>query len=70
MSGCISPEGCLRVQARTRSAAGVLGAVQTLSASGQDAYYPQVAVNQSGNAATVWNRYDGANERIQATTGP
>jgi hypothetical protein len=51
-----------RVQARARSAAGTLGAVQTLSASGQNADAPQVAVDQSGNAVFAWQRFDGTTQ--------
>jgi hypothetical protein len=62
--------GCARVQARARSAAGVLSAVQTLSAPGQNAGGSQVGVDQAGNAVADWARFDGAYERIQAATGP
>jgi hypothetical protein len=55
-----------RIQARSRSAAGTLSAVQTLSAPGQNAELPQVAVDASGNAVFVWQRFDDTNERIQA----
>jgi uncharacterized protein YheU (UPF0270 family) len=51
--------GCSRIQARARSAAGVLSTVQTLSAAGQDAFSPQVAVDQDGDAAFAWRRRDG-----------
>jgi hypothetical protein len=37
-----------------------------ISAAGQDAFEPQVAVDSSGNSLMVWTRYDGANTRIQA----
>ena len=57
-----------RVQARTRSAAGVLSAVQTLSASGQDASNPRVGVDAGGNAVFAWTRFGGANFRVQART--
>jgi hypothetical protein len=50
---------CYRIQAAARSAAGTLSAVQTLSDPGQDALFPEVAVDQSGNAAFTWSRYDG-----------
>jgi hypothetical protein len=55
-----------RVQARARSSAGALSAVQTLSPSGGDAYNVQVALDSSGNAIVVWNRFDGTKNRIQA----
>jgi hypothetical protein len=56
----------LRVQARARSAAGALSAVQTLSAAGSSAFNPQVAVDANGNAVFAWQRFDGANRRVQA----
>jgi hypothetical protein len=55
-----------RIQARRRAAAGSLSAVQTLSAAGQDADNPQVAVDQLGNAVMAWDRFDGAYYRAQA----
>jgi len=58
----------LRVQTRARSAAGTLSGTQTISAAGQSAEYPQLAVDGSGNAVFVWERWDGAAERIQART--
>jgi hypothetical protein len=61
---------CLRVKARSRSAAGVLSAIQALAQPGQHAYGPHVAVNPGGNAAAVWQRFDGANDRVQGATGP
>src|SRR4051812_37643179 len=48
------------VQARTRSAAGVLGFAPTLSALGQDAFQPKAAVDPPGNATIVWSRFDGS----------
>jgi hypothetical protein len=71
--------GCLRVQARTRSAAGTLGSVETLSAAGQNApdpafpgvlAGPKVALDETGHAVAVWSRFGGANWRIQAAAGP
>ncbi|MDQ3990774.1 MAG: hypothetical protein M3245_00485 [Actinomycetota bacterium] len=55
-----------RVQARRRSAAGALSPTQTVSAAGEDADYPQVAVDQDGDAVVVWARFDGTNSRVQA----
>jgi hypothetical protein len=57
-----------RVQVRTRSAAGVLSPAATLSAAGQDASHPEVAVDAVGNATIVWSRFDGLRWRIQART--
>jgi hypothetical protein len=45
------------------------GAVD-LSAPGQDAFGPQVALDASGNAVTVWNRYDGGTSIVQAASRP
>jgi len=67
-----------RVQARARSAAGALSVVQTLSAAGQDAIAPQVADDANGDAAAVWQRFDGTTQcgglpgcyRVQAAAGP
>jgi microcompartment protein CcmK/EutM len=55
-----------RIQTRRRSASGSLGPVQTVSAAGQDAQYPQVAADAAGNGVVVWQRYDGSDDRIQA----
>ena len=59
-----------RVQTRTRSAAGVLGAVQNVSESGQDAFEPQLAVGAGGDAATSWTRGRGPGKAIKAAVGP
>jgi uncharacterized protein YheU (UPF0270 family) len=56
-TGC-GGSGCFRIQARTRSAGGVLGPVETLSAPGKHAFIPQVAVDLNGNAVFVWSRSD------------
>jgi hypothetical protein len=47
-----------RVQARWRSASGVLGSAQTLSAAGQSAGPPQVAVAPNGKAVVTWHGAD------------
>jgi hypothetical protein len=59
---------CMRIQTRSRSAAGVLSPIQTLSASGQSSFHPQVAVDGNGNAVFVWQRSDGTNLRVQTRT--
>ncbi len=59
-----------RAQARTRSAAGILGAVKNLSAAGQDATVPQVAIDAGGDAIVGWQRSDGTSPRVQASVGP
>jgi hypothetical protein len=61
-SNCDESLGCLRVQARARLASGSLSSIQTLSAPGQDASNPHVAVDQAGNAVIVWERYDGTTD--------
>ena len=58
-----------RVETRSRSAAGVLSPVQTLSAAGQDARSPQVAVDPDGDAVFAWERDESSasfSDRIQA----
>jgi hypothetical protein len=57
---------CRRIQARAISAGGVLGPVQVLSAPGQHADAPRVAVDADGDAVAVWTRFDGTAVRIQA----
>lgn len=55
------------VEARRLSPAGTLGnGSLTLSASGQNASEPQVAVGPSGTAVVAWTRFDGANELVEA----
>lgn len=57
------------VQTRTRSAgAGSFGSVQDLSATGQNAYNPEVAAGPDGLAAIAWYRNDGTNDIVQAAT--
>jgi hypothetical protein len=52
-----------RIQARARSAAGILSSTQTLSAVSQTASSVQLAVDPNGNAVFAWIGTDG---RIQA----
>ena len=59
-----------RVQARALSSSAVVGTARTLSAAGQDAVGPATASAPSGEALLVWQRFDGANARIQGATGP
>jgi hypothetical protein len=50
-----------RVQARMRSAAGVLGPIQDLTDPGTDAIaVPQVGINDAGDAAFIWQLFSGA----------
>ena len=57
-----------RIEARTRSSAGALGAVSTLSAAGQDASNQEVGVEDNGDGVVLWERFDGADFRIQTRT--
>jgi hypothetical protein len=61
-------DGKLVIQTRARSAAGTLSAIQQLSAAGQNARHPQVAVDPDGVANFVWQRFNGANQIVQART--
>jgi hypothetical protein len=54
-----------RVQARARSATGVLSPIQNLSGGGT-ASVPQLAVDADGDAVFTWQRFDGAHWRIEA----
>ena len=56
------------VQARTLSAAGVLGLPATLSTWGQDASVPELAVNRDGDGVITWTRYDGDHYQLEART--
>jgi hypothetical protein len=57
-----------RVYARTLSAAGAVGPVLALSAPGQDAIQPRVAMNDNGDAALLWTRGVLGARRVQART--
>ena len=54
------------MQAAVRAAGGSFGAPQDLSAAGQTANDPQVAVVGRGNAIAVWSRSNGTNFIVQA----
>ncbi len=58
-----STGGPTRVQARSRSAAGTLGPVQTVSLVGTFANFPQIGMQDDGDAIVAWRRSD---LRIQA----
>lgn len=71
------PSSCCRrrVHARARSAAGTLSPVQVLSADADDAEnltYPEVAVDATGNAVFLWQRFDRSSSscciRVQTRT--
>jgi hypothetical protein len=54
-----------RIEAIARSAGGVLSPVQTLSPAGQDADFPELAVDNGGDAVFGWTLFE-ASSRIQA----
>jgi len=55
-----------RIEALRLGADGSPGPIQTLSDPGQDAGRPQLAIDSDGRATIAWQRFDGANDRIQA----
>jgi hypothetical protein len=58
--------GNFRVQTVVRAAgASTFGPVQTLTAEGEDAAVPAVAMNASGSAVLVWRRHEAATESWQ-----
>jgi len=57
-----------RVQAAVRPAGGAWQAPASLSAAGEDAYDAQVAIDPHGKAVAVWDRFDGANQIVQAAS--
>jgi hypothetical protein len=58
------------IQAATRPPGGAFGAPVELSAIGQNAFNPQIAVGPDGTATVVWQRSNGSNSIIQAATRP
>jgi len=58
------------IQASTRPPGGSFGAPVDLSAGGQNAEAPQIAIAPDGTATVVWYRSNGANDVIQASTRP
>ncbi|MBN8866734.1 MAG: hypothetical protein J0H98_04210 [Solirubrobacterales bacterium] len=58
------------VQAATRPPGGAFGAPVNISAGGQYAQAPQVAVAADGTATVIWVRSNGANDIVQAATRP
>jgi hypothetical protein len=59
-----------RVQAASKPVGGAWGAPVDLSAPGEDAAEPQVAIDPGGNVVAAWSRFNGANEIIQAASKP
>ncbi len=58
------------IQAATRPPGGSFGPAEDLSASGQDANAPQIAIGPDGTATAVWQRDNGTNFIVQARTRP
>ena len=58
------------IQAATRPPGGAFGTAVNLSAPGENAFQPQIAAAPDGTTTVVWNRDDGPDDRIQATTRP
>lgn len=56
------------VQSTSTTSNGGWSTPVNLSYSGQDAYNPQLVVDSGGNATAVWERFDGANTIVQAST--
>ncbi len=54
------------VQAASRPAGGSFGAPVNLSAAGENAYGPQAAFDQAGDAVAIWVRSNGTNDIVQA----
>ena len=55
-----------RIEVRTRSSAGQLGALKRVSPAGQDASTPDVAVTPYGATVVAWIRYDTADTVLYA----
>jgi hypothetical protein len=57
------------IQSSTKPFGGIWQATpDDLSAPGQDALLPQIAVDVNGNATAVWKRFNGTNDIIQSST--
>ncbi len=59
-----------KVQAISAAPGGVFGEVADLTAFGEVASVPQVALDASGDALAVWDDWDGANIRIEDAVRP
>jgi hypothetical protein len=62
--------GTWPVQVRQISAAGALGARQTISSAGAEGRDPDIAVNREGKAFAVWQQFDGSYWRVWGAFGP
>lgn len=58
-----------RVQARSRLVTGALGAIDTLSPAGDDAFDARVAVASTGRAVVIWRLADRVQLRIRSVAG-
>jgi hypothetical protein len=58
------------IQGSSKLAEGPWGAPVDLSAAGQNAEVPQVAVDPADNAVAVWSRFNGTNYIVQSATRP
>ena len=58
----------IRIQAAFKPAAGSFAAPVTISDPGFDATKPEIDFDNSGRALLIWQRFDGTNLRVQATT--
>jgi hypothetical protein len=54
------------IEARARSAAGVLGPIQRLSFAGQQTFFPEAALSANGEAVFTWMRRFGSQLVVQA----
>jgi hypothetical protein len=64
---CTNPTN-YTIQASTKTLNGSWSTPTDLSAAGQNAAYPQIAIDSLGNAIAVWARSNGTNIIIQAST--
>lgn len=62
--------GKLVVQASTRPPGGSFGAPVPLSQAGQNAQAPHLGIADDGTTTVAWNRFDGSNAIVQASTRP
>jgi hypothetical protein len=56
------------VEAATRTAAGAWSGPTALSATGENAVAPQVAIDPAGEVVAIWKRFDGAHSIVQSAS--
>ncbi|HEY5332546.1 MAG TPA: hypothetical protein VIJ21_03300, partial [Solirubrobacterales bacterium] len=56
------------VEAAVRTAAGAWSRPAALSATGENAVAPQVAIDATGEAVAIWKRFDGAHSIVQSAS--